>query len=135
MRIHRRDRVRTITVEAEPGDDETAAKALARIRPVIEDIDLPQGYSLEWGGEFESSSDAQKALGASLPAGFLVMFIISVLLFGHARQPLIIWLVVPMAIVGVVIALIGLILAVYACLLYTSPSPRDLSTSRMPSSA
>ena len=23
----------------------------------------------------------------------------------------------------------------YACLLYTSPSPRDLSTSRMPSSA
>ena len=26
-------------------------------------------------------------------------------------------------------------LSVYACLLYTSPSPRDLSTSRMPSSA
>ena len=24
---------------------------------------------------------------------------------------------------------------IYACLLYTSPSPRDLSTSRMPSSA
>ncbi|MBR9783461.1 MAG: efflux RND transporter permease subunit [Gammaproteobacteria bacterium] len=107
MRIHRRDRVRTITVEAEPGDDETAAKALARIRPVIEDIDLPQGYSLEWGGEFESSSDAQKALGAGLPAGFLVMFIISVLLFGHARQPLIIWLVVPMAIVGVVTGLLA----------------------------
>ena len=84
-----------------------AAKALARIRPVIEDIDLPQGYSLEWGGEFESSSDAQKALGAGLPAGFLVMFIISVLLFGHARQPLIIWLVVPMAIVGVVTGLLA----------------------------
>ena len=25
--------------------------------------------------------------------------------------------------------------AIYSCLLYTSPSPRDLSTSRMPSSA
>jgi multidrug efflux pump subunit AcrB len=35
------------------------------------------------------------------------MFIISVLLFGHARQPLIIWLVVPMAIVGVVSGLLG----------------------------
>ena len=107
MRIHRRDRVRTITVEAEPGDHETAAKALARIRPLIEDIELPAGYSLEWGGEFESSSDAQKALGAGLPAGFLVMFIISVLLFGHARQPLIIWLVVPMAVVGVVTGLLS----------------------------
>lgn len=107
LRIHRKDRVRTITVEAEPGDNETAAKAFARIRPVIEDIELPPGYSLEWGGEFESSSDAQKALGAGLPAGFLVMFIISVLLFGHARQPLIIWLVVPMAIVGVVAGLLA----------------------------
>ena len=29
----------------------------------------------------------------------------------------------------------GAILPIYDCLLYTSPSPRDLSTSRMPSSA
>ena len=29
----------------------------------------------------------------------------------------------------------GLIFAVYACLLYTSPSPRDMRRSRMPSSA
>jgi len=51
------------------------------------------------------SVQAQK--GAGLPAGFLVMFIISVLLFGHARQPLIIWLVVPMAVVGVVSGLLA----------------------------
>ena len=107
MRIHRKDRIRTITVEAEPGVNETAAKALARIRPIIESIDLPPGYKLEWGGEYESSSEAQQALGAGLPAGFLVMFIISVLLFGHARQPLIIWLVVPMAVVGVVTGLLA----------------------------
>ena len=30
---------------------------------------------------------------------------------------------------------IGIYLSNYICLLYTSPSPRDLSTSRMPSSA
>ena len=34
------------------------------------------------------------------------MFIISVLLFGKARQPLIIWLIVPMAVVGVVAGLL-----------------------------
>ena len=107
LRIHRKDRLRTITVEAEPGDNDTAGKALARIRPLIEGIELPAGYELEWGGEFESSSEAQEALGAALPAGFLIMFIISVLLFGHARQPLIIWLVVPMAIVGVVAGLLS----------------------------
>lgn len=106
MLINRRDRVRTITVMAEAGFDETAGAALNRIRPLIEAIPLPDGYSLEWGGEYESSRDAQEALGKGLPLGFLVMFIISVLLFGRARQPLIIWLVVPMAIVGVVSGLL-----------------------------
>ena len=106
MLINRRDRVRTITVMAEGGYDETAGAAFDRTRPLIEAIPLPDGYSLEWGGEFESARDAQIALGQGLPLGFLVMFIISVLLFGRARQPLIIWLVVPMAIVGVVAGLL-----------------------------
>jgi len=106
MLINRRDRVRTITVMAEAGYDETAGAALTRIKPLIENIELPDGYMLEWGGEYESSGKAQKALGQGLPLGFLVMFIISVLLFGRARQPLIIWLVVPMAIVGVVAGLL-----------------------------
>lgn len=104
--IHRRDRLRTITIYAEPGMNETAAQALARIRPLVEGISLPEGYSLEWGGEYESSTDAQKALGSGLPVGFLAMFLISVVLFGRLRQPMIIWLTVPMAVVGVVAGLL-----------------------------
>lgn len=104
--IHRRNRIRTITVFAEPGINETAGGAFSRIRPQIEAINLPDGYNLEWGGEFEASTEAQQALGTGLPAGFLVMFLVSVLLFGRARQPLIIWSTVPMAIVGVVAGLL-----------------------------
>ncbi|TKB46655.1 efflux RND transporter permease subunit [Thalassotalea mangrovi] len=104
--IHRRDRVRTITVMADPGDGETAAQALARIKTAVEAIDLPSGYLREWGGEYESSAEAQQALGTGLPMGFFVMLLISVLLFARVRQPLIIWLVVPMAVVGVVSGLL-----------------------------
>ena len=104
--IHRRNRVRTITVFADPGMNETAGKALARIQPKIAAIELPDGYTLQWGGEYEASAEAQKALGTGLPIGFFVMFLISVLLFGRARQPLIIWLTVPMAVVGVVSGLL-----------------------------
>jgi multidrug efflux pump subunit AcrB len=104
--IHRRDRVRTISVYAEPGPDETAAAALARIKPLIEAIPLPDGYKLQWGGEYESSRDAQKALGAGLPLGFLVMILITIFLFGTVREPLIIWLIVPMAVCGVVAGLL-----------------------------
>lgn len=105
--IHRRDRVRTLTVAAEPTGGETATSALARVRPQIEAIALPEGYHLEWGGEYESTNDAQASLGAQLPLGFLVMLIISILLFGSVRQPLIIWLMVPMSINGVAIALLA----------------------------
>lgn len=105
--IHRRNRVRTITVYGEPGFNETAGKAFSRLQPKIEGMMLPDGYKLEWGGEYESSADAQKALGGGLPLGFLVMFLVSVLLFGKVRQPLIIWLTVPMAVVGVVTGLLS----------------------------
>ena len=104
--INRRDRVKTITVKAEAGYHETTGEAFGRVKSLIEAIELPDGYRMEWGGEYESSRDAQAALGQGLPLGFLVMFIISVLLFGRARQPLIIWMIVPMAVVGVVAGLL-----------------------------
>ncbi|WP_394171978.1 efflux RND transporter permease subunit [Thalassotalea litorea] len=104
--INRRDRVRTITVMADPGINETAAQALARIKEPIEALSLPDGYAMHWGGEYESSAEAQQALGAGLPMGFFIMFLISVLLFARVRQPLIIWMVVPMAVVGVVSGLL-----------------------------
>ncbi|MEM9101523.1 MAG: efflux RND transporter permease subunit [Pseudomonadota bacterium] len=104
--IHRRNRVRTITVSGDPGFNETAGEAFARLKPQIENMELPDGYYLEWGGEYESSTEAQAALGGGLPASFLVMLLISIFLFGRIRQPLIIWLIVPMAAVGVVSGLL-----------------------------
>jgi len=105
--IHRRNRVRTLTAQAEPAVGLTADYANKLIIEQIEAIELPTGYKMEWGGEYESSRDAQTALNSKLPVSMLVMLIISILLFGKVRQPLIIWLVVPMSVCGVVIGLLG----------------------------
>jgi len=101
--IMRRDRKRTITVMADNDilSDETAAKLFVRIRSQIEAIELPDGYQLEWGGEFEAASDAQAALFGSLPLGYLIMFITTVLLFASARIAAIIWACIPLALIGV----------------------------------
>ncbi|GAA6134336.1 efflux RND transporter permease subunit VmeI [Oceaniserpentilla sp. 4NH20-0058] len=104
--IYRRDRIRTISVFAEPGLNETAGSALSRVQPKIDAMVLPDGYRIEWGGEFESSRKAQKSLGGGLPLGFLVMILITIFLFGTVREPLIIWLIVPMAVCGVVAGLL-----------------------------
>lgn len=101
--ILRRDRKRTLSVQADHDvlSNDTAASVLARVKSDIEAIELPRGYEFEWGGEFESSSKAQKAIFGSLPLGYVAMFMITVLLFNSVRVPLVIWLTVPLAIIGV----------------------------------
>ncbi len=108
--IQRKDRKRTLAVLADPSvfGTETGADLFNRLRPQIEALEIPDGYELEWGGEFESSNDAKTALFASLPMGFLAMFLITVVLFNAIRAPLVIWATVPMAIVGVTVGLLVL---------------------------
>ena len=107
--IQRRDRKRTLTVLADHDvlGDETPASLFARVKPKVEALDLPEGYSISWGGEYESSKDAQESLFGSLPMGYLLMFIITMLLFNSVRKPLVIWFTVPLSIIGVSIGLLG----------------------------
>ncbi|MEM7506556.1 MAG: efflux RND transporter permease subunit, partial [Pseudomonadota bacterium] len=104
---HRRDRLPTMTVQADIPPEFTAATVHAEIREAIEAMDLPIGYKLEWGGEFENSANANESLAQQLPLSLLVMVLISIVLFNALRQPLIIWLLVPMSVNGVVIGLLG----------------------------
>ena len=103
--IQRRDRVRTIAVQAEPVVGVEASDAHAEIREAIETMPLPPGYTMTWGGEFESSGDAQTALMQTLLLPYLGMILVTVLLFARVRQPVVIWLAVPMSICGVTIGL------------------------------
>lgn len=106
--IQRRDRKRTLTVMADPDPlhDETPAEIFSRIRSTIEAIPLPAGYELSWGGEYEASSKAKSAVFSSIPIGYLIMFIITVLLFSSAKKAAVIWTTVPLSIVGVTFGLL-----------------------------
>ena len=104
--IMRRDRKPTITVYADPIAG-PASVLFAQVRPQIEAIELPSGYEMEWGGEYEDSGNAQAGLVASLPMFVMVMVLITILLFNSLRQPLIIWLVVPLALIGVTVGLLS----------------------------
>ena len=103
--VRNRNRAHTITASCN-STGELAFALFKRLKPQIEEIELPSGYMLEWGGEYEDTTDAQKPLFAALPGGFILMVIASILLFGRIRQPLIIWLVAPMAIIGITIGLL-----------------------------
>lgn len=103
--IMRLDRKRTLTVQADPSSasGETSAELLQRIKPGIDAIELPRGYELEWGGDYESTKEAQAGLFTSLPVAFVVMFIITVLMFSSFKNALAIWLTIPLALIGVTV--------------------------------
>ncbi|MDF0606310.1 efflux RND transporter permease subunit [Neisseriaceae bacterium TC5R-5] len=105
-RIARRTRDRTLTVLANPAYGDSSVDAFERIRPAIESIKLPAGYQLVWGGEHESSTNAQTSLFRQLPMAFLGMALLVLLMFGRVKPALVVLLVVPMSICGVTIGLL-----------------------------
>ncbi|MFV8451576.1 efflux RND transporter permease subunit VmeI [Vibrio campbellii] len=108
--IVRKNRKRMLTVMADPDilGEETAATLQKRLQPAIEAIEMPPGYSLEWGGEYESSGDAKASLFTTMPMGYLFMFLITIFLFNSIKEPLIVWLTVPLALIGVTTGLLAL---------------------------
>jgi len=103
--IHRKDRKRTITVECNPLSG-LASPLFERLRPRIEEMELPPGYQLEWGGEYEGQVDAQNGLFQMVPVFFLAMVFMIILMFNAVRQTLIIFLCLPLATIGVTIGLL-----------------------------
>ncbi len=103
--IKRRNRKRTITAMCDPKVG-NASVLFARLRPQIEAIEIPPGYEMEWGGEYENSKRAEKKLMAKVPIAFTLMFLISVFLFNTIRHPIIIFLGLPLSVIGIACGLL-----------------------------
>jgi len=103
--LRSKDRRLSITASCNP-DGELAQPLFERLQARIEALPLPPGYSLSWGGEYEDSQKAGAGLFSALPLGFMLMVLTSIFLFGKLRQPLIIWLTVPLAIIGITAGLL-----------------------------
>ncbi|WP_196158548.1 efflux RND transporter permease subunit [Reinekea sp. G2M2-21] len=106
--ILRRDRQRTITVMADPhiNSPYNADQLLKMVRPAIEAIPVPLGYTMEFGGEYENSKMAKDNMTKILPMGFLFMFIITVLLFNSVKETLVVWFCIPSMMIGIAFGLL-----------------------------
>ncbi len=105
--IWRRDRRRTITVQANPVMGATFPMLRSAVADEIESLEMPPGFRLEWGGEYESSSKAQQSLlPGVIPAAVVIAFIV-VALFNALRPPVVIALTVPFVVIGITAGLLG----------------------------
>ncbi|WP_291862763.1 efflux RND transporter permease subunit [Marinilabilia sp.] len=100
--ISRYDGIRSIKAQCDPVRGITTPEVMEKIRPEIEALELPEGYTLEWHGELKDSNTANQALMENLPLALLLMVLITIALFNNFRQPTLIFLIVPLAFIGII---------------------------------
>ncbi|MCV3271288.1 efflux RND transporter permease subunit [Roseobacter sinensis] len=105
--LRRIDRELAITAQSDNAPGILSGDLFEDIREPIEAIDLPPGYGFEWKGEYGNSQEANAGLASTMPLGFGAMFIVVLFLFNAWRQTIIIWLAVPLALIGVIYGLAG----------------------------
>jgi multidrug efflux pump subunit AcrB len=99
--LRRRHRKLNITAQCNNTMDYETDTLLKELKPKIDAIDLPPGYYLVWGGEYENESDAEQGIWALLPIIFLITLMIVLFLFNAIKQTLIIIYCIPLSLIGV----------------------------------
>ena len=72
---------------------------------VRERVQLPEGYTLEFGGQFENLREAKARLALVVPTALAFIFVLIFMAFGSVRQALLVYSGVPLAITGGIVAL------------------------------
>jgi cobalt-zinc-cadmium resistance protein CzcA len=74
-------------------------------REKLRSIDVPKGYSIEFGGQFKQLLQTRERLTFIVPVALLLIFMLIFVAFGSARQAALVMTCVPLAITGGVVAL------------------------------
>lgn len=99
--VGRHNRRRTITVQANPVHGASLADLRNDVLTALDAIELPAGYTMEWGGEHEDTVDSQASLVPGLAPMAIIIVSILVALF-NAYRPLVIMLAtIPFVLIGV----------------------------------
>lgn len=98
--IARRENQRQITVRTNiRGRDQGSFVADAQAR-FVKAIQMPAGYSVDWGGQFENLQRARKRLTIILPITIAIIFVLLFFMFGSAQYAGLVMMNVPFSLVG-----------------------------------
>lgn len=75
-------------------------------KKINQQIKLPAGYFIRYGGQFENLKEANARLLIAVPAALLLIFVLLYFTFGSVMQSLLIFSAIPMAAIGGVFALL-----------------------------
>lgn len=104
--ISRENGKRRVVVTANVRDIIDLGSFVANAQKVIrEQVKLPAGYWIAWGGQFENLISATKRLQIVVPVSLLVIFLLLFLTFGNVVDALLVFTGIPLALTGGVVFL------------------------------
>ncbi|MDB5653241.1 MAG: CusA/CzcA family heavy metal efflux transporter, partial [Tardiphaga sp.] len=103
--ISRDDGKRRVVVSANVRDRDIASVAGEARARIDAEVRLPAGYWTTWGGQFENLAAARERLIWVVPACFVLIFLLLTSALGSARDAVLVFSAVPLALTGGVVAL------------------------------
>ena len=105
MQISREDAKRRITIGVNVRDRDVAS-LVEEIQTTLDaKLTLPPGYTVKYGGQFENLQNALKRLKIVVPVALLFILLLLYIAFGRVKESLIIFMAVPLASIGGILAL------------------------------
>ncbi len=104
--ISRNDGSRRMVVQANVRGRDLGGFVTEAQAKVEADVDLPTGYSLTWGGQFENLKRAEQRLGLVIPVVFILIGILLFMALGSFAEAGLVFACVPLALVGGALALL-----------------------------
>lgn len=104
--IERKDRQRYVTVNAVLADGHALSEGVELGNKITEEIDIPNGITVQVAGSYEDQQDSNRDLGTLGILIILLVFIVMAAQFESLTYPFIIMISVPFAFSGVILALV-----------------------------
>ncbi|MBU2285085.1 MAG: CusA/CzcA family heavy metal efflux RND transporter, partial [Gammaproteobacteria bacterium] len=103
--ISREDGKRRVVVTANVRGRDIGSFVTEAQQKIAEQVKVPSGYWTQWGGTFEQLQSASKRLQIVVPVALLLVFTLLFVMFGNAKDGLLVFTGVPFALTGGVVAL------------------------------
>ena len=98
---------RAIRAQCDPIPGVLTSSLEAKLKPGIDAIELPLGYTIDWKGTGEDEQKSQTNLFRNLPLALGLMLIIVIALFNNLKQALIIFIILPFVLIGIVVGFVS----------------------------
>ena len=104
-RIIHRNGVRTLTVQSDTKNGVLPSELLKAVRPHLDGLTLPPGYTIDFGGEHANKVETYSYLVIALIIGLIIIFLVLLFQFRNLKEVGLVMLTIPLAMFGAIFGL------------------------------